>query len=155
MEFEFINQAGSAYDNYEPLFQTLLKQALVYLKRPLDVVLETSLVDDATIQTLNRDYRGIDRPTDVLSFAFLDEVAGEPSIKGVPFTDLGAIVISVEKAASQATEYGHSIERELSFLFIHGLLHLCGYDHQNDEDETIMIATQDAILGKRKPNEKR
>jgi rRNA maturation RNase YbeY len=98
---------------------------------------------------MNKQFRGIDQATDVLSFAFLDKVEGEPSIKNAPFINLGALVISTEKAISQAQEYGHSLKREMSFLFVHGLLHLCGYDHQTNEQEQQMIALQTAILGKR------
>jgi probable rRNA maturation factor len=98
---------------------------------------------------LNRDYRGLDRETDVISFAFQDAVPGETAIKQAPFLDLGAIVISTPKAEAQAEAYGHSIDREMSFLFVHGLLHLCGYDHQTPTQEATMLALQDAIIGKR------
>ena len=107
-----------------------------------------TFVDDEKIQQLNREYRGIDRPTDVLSFAMRETVDGEPDLI---FQDglaepLGDIVISVQRAVAQAEEYGHSLERELGFLFVHGLLHLLGYDHQDEQAEKKMFDKQEKIL---------
>jgi probable rRNA maturation factor len=109
-----------------------------------------TFVDDETIRELNLQYRNIDKATDVLSFSMLELGEGE-----LPITydedmiePLGDIVISVRRAAEQAAEYGHSIERELGFLFVHGFLHLLGYDHQDDEAEKIMIAKQESVLEK-------
>lgn len=132
-----------------------------------------SFVDDETIRQLNRDYRGIDRPTDVLSFAMaemgeeelainyedLEDIAiesapGEASDADDAEEDnplvepLGDIIISVPRAIAQAEEYGHSIERELGFLFVHGFLHLIGYDHETEEEEKEMFARQERILQK-------
>ena len=92
-----------------------------------------SIVDDTEICELNRKYRGVDSPTDVLSFPMDGYV-------------LGDIVISLEKAALQAQEYGHSIERELGFLVAHGILHLLGYDHKDEDGERRMLAAQEEIL---------
>ena len=92
------------------------------------------------IQALNRDYRGKDTPTDVLSFPVNNTLAMGP---GRP---LGDIVICTEVARRQAEEYGHSLERELAFLLVHGLLHLLGYDHETPEDEAKICAAQDEIL---------
>ena len=100
------------------------------------------LTDDETIHELNRDYKGVDRPTDVLSFP-VDE--GEQII-GIPDGHLGDIMISVETAARQAEELGHSVEREIFFLAIHGTLHILGYDHMCPEDEEIMLSKQRQIL---------
>ncbi|MFA5235939.1 MAG: rRNA maturation RNase YbeY [Bacilli bacterium] len=155
MEFEFINHMGAAYDRYRPEFLKLLKKTLRQLEMTDEVIVEVSLVDNESIKRLNRDYRGQDRETDVISFAFQDAVVGETSIKEAPFLDLGAIVISTPKAEAQAEAYGHSLDREMAFLFIHGLLHLCGYDHQNPNEEERMFALQDAIIGKREIYEKR
>jgi probable rRNA maturation factor len=94
-----------------------------------------TIVNDEEIHRLNREYRGIDAPTDVLSF----ELGGEL---------LGDIVISIETAVRQAKEYGHSLEREIAFLTIHGMLHLLGYNHELKTDERIMFAKQDEILQK-------
>ena len=104
-----------------------------------------TIVDLDTIHNINREYRKIDRPTDVISFAFLDN-DDLPSLKGVPVL-LGDIYICKEIAIKQAEEYGHSLHRELAFLFTHGLLHLFGYDHvKNEEEEKIMFTLQEEIL---------
>ncbi|PLT46535.1 Metal-dependent hydrolase YbeY, involved in rRNA and/or ribosome maturation and assembly [Paenibacillus pasadenensis] len=114
-----------------------------------------TFVDDARIHELNRDYRGIDRPTDVLSFAMQEDGEDELGIvyevedeaDELPVSEpLGDIIISVETAVRQAEEYGHSLERELGFLFVHGFLHLIGYDHQDAEAEAVMTAKQEAVL---------
>jgi probable rRNA maturation factor len=113
-----------------------------------------TFVDDARIHELNREYRGIDRPTDVLSFAMTED-GGEPDIVFGELEDgetdpvsgmLGDIVISLERAKAQSEEYGHSLEREIGFLFVHGFLHLLGYDHETPEDEAVMFAKQEEIL---------
>ena len=91
-----------------------------------DREIELLLCDDAAIRELNREYRGIDRPTDVLSF---------PLTEAIPGTPLGSIVISLDHVERKARELGHSEEDELALLFIHGLLHLLGYDHETDEGE--------------------
>lgn len=98
------------------------------------------------IHDLNRDHRGIDRPTDVLSFSQLEgeELAPLPGGQPVP---LGDIVISLERCAAQALEFGHSFGRELGFLVAHGMLHLLGYDHQTPEEEAAMVAQTEEILG--------
>ena len=111
-------------------------------------IISVSLVDNDFIHEMNRDYRGIDRPTDVISFAFLDNEDRETLYKSKEPVCLGDIYISVDKAREQAAEYGHSIKRELSFLFVHGLLHLLGYDHMNEADEAVMFKLQDEILPK-------
>ena len=104
-----------------------------------------TLTDNAHIHELNRDYRGIDRPTDVLSFA-LNE-SEEPEIVGGPETDvLGELVISVERAEEQAEEYGHSLRREIAFLTVHGMLHLLGYDHIEDEEREEMEREQRFVM---------
>jgi probable rRNA maturation factor len=112
-----------------------------------------TFVDNKTIQELNQSYRGIDQPTDVLSFAMNDEVEDDLDIvfdtdtEDLPPSDLlGDIIISVERAKQQSEEYGHSLEREIGFLFVHGFLHLLGYDHQDEEAEKIMFAKQERIL---------
>lgn len=107
-----------------------------------------TFVDDAMIQDLNNTYRGINRATDVLSFAFDEETEGDQDIA---ITDpeihlLGDIVISIEKAISQAAEYGHSLERELAFLCVHGMLHLLGYDHQEETETQEMRKVEEEIL---------
>lgn len=114
---------------------------------PLSPALEGALLlaDDATLRSLNRDYRSVDRPTDVLAFAQLE---------GAPLPDrppdrpqhLGDIAISVERARRQAVEYGHSVERELGYLLVHGLLHLLGYDHEVEDERAAMREVEEAAL---------
>ena len=106
-----------------------------------------TLTNDEHIHRLNLEYRGLDRPTDVLSFAFVD--SEEPEIEEGPETEvLGDIIISLERAWAQAQEYGHSMERELSFLTVHGMLHLLGYDHMEEEERMEMEEEQRYIMGK-------
>jgi probable rRNA maturation factor len=104
-------------------------------------------VDNEYIRELNRDYRGLDQPTDVLSFAIqegADEEIG-PMPEGVPEL-LGDIFISVERTIEQAESYGHSVERELCYLAVHGLLHLLGYDHQEPEETAAMRQQEERVL---------
>lgn len=105
------------------------------------------LVDDAYIHQLNREYRGIDRPTDVLSFALREETGEEPHYLPVPEDNLlGDIIISLETAARQAIEYGHSLDREMAYLAVHGCLHLLGYDHETEEEKRRMREKEEKIL---------
>lgn len=104
-----------------------------------------TFVDDEAIMDLNRDHRGLHKPTDVLSFSQLE---GEEMVdlpEGPVL--LGDIVVSLERCVEQAADYGHSFERELGFLVAHGMLHLMGYDHQTPEDEAEMMAKTEEILG--------
>ena len=106
-----------------------------------DAELSIVLCDDAFIHPLNRDYRGKDRATDVLSFP---QREGEESDPDDPV--LGDIVLSVERAQAQANERGHSLEMELRVLLVHGILHLLGYDHEEDDDAEAMEAEERRIL---------
>lgn len=110
-----------------------------------DVEVSITFVDDAAITDLNRDHRGLAKPTDVLSFSQLEgeEMGDLPEGEPLP---LGDIVISLERCLSQAADYGHSFERELGFLVGHGMLHLLGFDHQTPEEEAVMMAKTEAIL---------
>ena len=104
-----------------------------------------TLTDNAYIHTLNREYRGIDRPTDVLSFA-LNE-SDEPEVADGPNVNvLGDLIISVERAKEQAADYGHSVKREIAFLTVHGMLHLLGYDHMEEEDRIEMENEQRYVM---------
>ena len=106
-----------------------------------------TLTDNAYIHTLNCQYRGIDRPTDVLSFA-LNE-SEEPEIDGgLDVNVLGDLIISVERAEEQAADYGHSVRREMAFLTVHGMLHLLGYDHMEEEERAEMEAEQRFVMEK-------
>jgi len=105
-----------------------------------------TLTDNETIHALNKKYRGIDRATDVLSFALRE--SDEPQILNAEIETLGDIVISLEKAQTQAQEFGHSFLREVIFLEVHGLLHLLGYDHIEENDRIEMETEQKFIMEK-------
>ena len=149
MELDF-NSKFEEYNDYEEQYLSLMDITLKTLDIKCDPIVSVSLVDNRFIHRINKKYRNIDRPTDVISFAFLDDGHQYDEVlfkNGV--VALGDIYISVEKAIEQANEYGHSLKRELSFLFVHGLLHLLGYDHMNEEDEKVMFALQDKILAQK------
>ena len=146
MELDFDSQIAG-YDEYESVYLTLLKRTMKHLKLKCDPIVSVTFVDNEYIHGLNRDYRHIDRPTDVISFAFLDNEEDKANqLNGKGIVVLGDIYISIDKAKEQAEEYGHPLKRELSFLFVHGLLHLLGYDHMTPEDEQVMFKLQDEIL---------
>lgn len=107
-----------------------------------NVVFNVIIIDNEEIHKINKEYRGIDRPTDVISFALEDDDTFVVMDKRI----LGDIYISIDKAREQATEYGHSLLRELCFLTIHGILHLLGYDHMKESEEKIMLELQERIL---------
>ncbi|MDY6303186.1 MAG: rRNA maturation RNase YbeY [Succiniclasticum sp.] len=131
----------------ERLLRKALQAGARVHKLPKETEVGVTLVDNAEIHELNRMYRQVDRPTDVLSFA-LDE-ADEPAEVGGPDEHLlGDIVISAEMARKQAEEFGHSLERELAYLAIHSLLHLLGYDHKKAADKKLMRAEEERILEK-------
>lgn len=119
----------------------LINYAVKYLNLK-DIEFGVIFVDNNKIKELNRIYRNIDRETDVITFRLAD-------YEEVIFNNvniLGDIYISLDKALSQSIEYNHSYLRELSFLLIHGFLHLLGYDHMNEEDEKVMFKLQEEIL---------
>lgn len=109
------------------------------LKLKENTEISITFVNNDEIQTLNKTYRNIDKATDVLSFPFDNSF-------NLPVEVLGDIVISTEKAVSQAEEYDNTLNREIGFLITHGLLHLLGYDHQNPEDEKEMFDLQKSLL---------
>lgn len=107
---------------------------------------DITIVDDEEIHQLNRDYRNVDRPTDVLSFALDEDDEDEPELVEGQLHLLGDIIISAETATRQAEEFGHGLEREIVYLAVHGLLHLLGYDHMVEEDKVIMRAKEEEAL---------
>ena len=121
--------------------QKFIDFALKYLKLD-NVVFNVIIVDNEEIHKINREYRGIDRPTDVISFALEDDDTFIKTEQRI----LGDIYISIDRAIEQANEYGHALLRELCFLTIHGILHLLGYDHMAKEDEEVMFGLQERIL---------
>lgn len=148
MELDFVNNGPSKYDEYEQIFGLLYKKALEHLNIKTNYLTDVTIVNNESIHEINREYRHIDRPTDVISFAYLDD-ENETILNGSNPTPLGTIIISYEKAEEQASSFGHSFKREMSFLFIHGILHLLGYDHQTKKEENVMFALQDEILGEK------
>ena len=135
-----------------PELKKLLKKAVVtaleYENFGRDAELSLSFVTNEEIHQLNSEYRGVDRPTDVLSFPMIDGDADEGDIDMYSgAVVLGDIIISAEKAVEQAAAYGHSVERELAFLAVHSVLHLLGYDHERSpEEEKDMFERQEKIL---------
>lgn len=134
------------------IVNTYNKKKYIFLKKAINKSLEylkiknsifsIILIDDDEIKQINKIYRKIDKVTDVISFAFEDEA----NINNKNVRVLGDIYISIPQMERQAKDYGHSIKRELSFLAIHGLLHLLGYNHENKEDEKIMFDLQRKLL---------
>lgn len=124
--------------------QTYLGELLDFAIAKLHVkgIFSITLIGDELMHEMNLQYRGVDRTTDVLSFALNDSKEDFE----VEVEVLGDIFVSIPKMQSQAVEYGHSEKRELSFLIIHGLLHLLGYDHMKEEDEKVMFALQREVL---------
>jgi probable rRNA maturation factor len=128
------------------LLEKGLKAVLSLCNKSDEAEISLSLVTDAQIRQLNRDYRGMDRPTDVLSFALKEDNPLDPQILGFQDNLLGDIIISVERARCQAVEYGHSFERELLYLAIHGTLHLLGFNHKKEEEQVIMRTKEEEVL---------
>lgn len=138
--FEIINETNEEIKEIDTINELL---NFVIKKENLENCLfNIIIVDNDYIHKLNKEYRGIDRPTDVISFALEDEI---DNVK-LDFRVLGDIYISLDKTYEQAKLYNHSFLRELSFLTIHGVLHLLGYDHIQKEDEEVMFKKQDELL---------
>lgn len=143
MHITIYNRTNQDAGVFEQLFEEIAQKAEQRLKLSDDYELSVTFVRSRTIHTINRDYRGIDRPTDVISFAIRDDMEFE-MVEGM--NDLGDIFINIDYARKQAKQYGHSYRREIAFLFTHGMLHCLGYDHMKEEDEKVMFALQDEIL---------
>lgn len=137
----------------EPVVLERLQEGLQAVARLNDLAdeaeVDVTIVDDAEIHELNREYRGMDKATDVLSFA-LDEASedsDEPELLDAPEEHLfGDIIISAETALRQAEEYGHGLERELTYLAVHGMFHLLGYDHMTEAEKAVMRAKEEEAL---------
>ena len=127
----------------EKLVEEVANAVLDAEECPYESEINVLITDNEGIRVFNREYRDIDRETDVITFALEDEdTLVMPSDERI----LGDIYISIDKAKSQAIEYGHSFKREICFLAVHGFLHLLGYDHMNKEDEEEMFSLQELIL---------
>ena len=140
MEIELFNLTKENLDEYFSIMHEVLVHGIEKLKVG-DVSFNVIIVDNDYIHKLNKEYRNIDRETDVISFALEDDKTFNPEERV-----LGDIYISIDKAKSQSEEYGHSLKRELCFLAVHGMLHLLGYDHMEKEDEKVMFGLQEEIL---------
>ncbi len=152
MDISFLNEQDKfdITDKLKELITLAAKTALDYMGFDRDAEISVMFTDNEGIRVLNAQHRGIDRATDVLSFPMLEyDDDGEMFDDPGDIEDelcLGDIVISLERAAEQAEEYGHSFEREVGFLTVHSMLHLLGYDHMTEEEEKEMFGFQKEIL---------
>lgn len=140
MEIGLFNETDSVLNEELELINNVLVHGLKKLNIN-EVEFNVIIVDNDYIHKLNKEYRGIDRETDVITFALEDDETFNPEERV-----LGDVYISIDKAISQSQEYGHSLKREICFLAVHGLLHLLGYDHMEKEEEEIMFRLQEEIL---------
>ncbi len=143
-KYTIIDENNLASKKHKKYLKKILNHAIKYLKLS-KINFNIIIVDNNYIQKLNKEYRSIDNPTDVISFALEDY----QDIKN-KITLLGDIYISYDKVEEQALSYGHSTYRELCFLAIHGLLHLLGYNHETKQDEQEMFTLQEKILNGKK-----
>lgn len=148
VDIQFYNQTDEAVETFEEMIEKVVLETLKQENLMNDLI-ECSFifVDNEQIRKINATYRQKDAVTDVITFAIEDEMEGEIKIQGVPMPRmLGDVFISLPRTREQAERFGHSFERELSFLAVHGCLHLLGYDHLVKEEEEIMFAKQEAVL---------
>ena len=134
MKINFFNETGMNIREYERVIRDVFKT--INSKKEFNII----FVSEEEIKRINKEFRKIDKVTDVISFALIDDN------EIVQTNELGDVFICVNKAISQAKEYGHSERREFAFLAVHGYLHLCGYDHQTPEEEKVMFDLQEKIL---------
>ena len=155
MDIAIFDETNRAEQKHLNLIEQLIISASKKLELGSNFEMSVTIVDNNRIHEINREYRKIDRPTDVISFAiedndeedfeiFFETLDNEEEIE-IPRL-LGDIFISIDKAEEQAKEFGHSLDREIGFLAVHGFLHLNGYDHQTEEEEYEMFSLQDEIL---------
>lgn len=152
-----IDEESVLTKEYEQLAEITIEKALKFLKFEYPYEVNLTMVDSEEIHSLNRDYRQVDKVTDVLSFPMIEFIVPcdykilkenymefiNPENNNVM---LGDIVLNMDRVIEQAKEYGHSLEREFSFLILHSILHLLGYDHIQEDDEKIMIEMQKRII---------
>ena len=140
MEIEIFNETNVNLEEELKVVKNVLRHGLEKLKIN-EAIFNVIIVNNDYIHKLNKEYRHIDRETDVITFALEDDKTFNPNIR-----ILGDIYISIDKAKSQSEEYNHSLLRELSFLAVHGMLHLLGYDHMKKDEEEVMFKLQEEIL---------
>ncbi len=131
---------NNLYKDYDYLYEVL--DATLEHEKVENAIFSIVFVEDEEIHNMNKEYRGVDRVTDVISFALEDT-------KDLVYNEirmLGDIFICIPQMKRQAADYGHSEKRELAFLTVHGILHLLGYDHMTEEDEKVMFSLQELIL---------
>ncbi|EGY79537.1 rRNA maturation RNase YbeY [Peptoniphilus indolicus] len=141
MEILFDDRQDDVYLDEEgiELIKKAVGETLNHLNMDKDVIVSISLVNEDEIQTLNRDFRGVDKVTDVLSFPLDDEFQIHPTM-------LGDVVINTKRVLEQAEEFGHSNEREIAYLTVHSTLHLLGYDHMEDDEKKEMREIEEAVM---------
>lgn len=147
INIDFLDETNEVKEKHIDLVEKLLQHTATVENVHEGTEVSVTFVTNEAIHEINRNYRDKDQPTDVISFALEELGEGEVEIVGedIPRV-LGDIIISVDRTKEQAEEYGHSFERELGFLAVHGFLHLLGYDHMTPEDEKVMFGKQDEIL---------
>lgn len=155
MEYSVRVTSEVELENEEEICQLIIqcaKQALAQEKVGFDVFVDVTIVDDDTIQEMNRQYRSKDAVTDVLSFPMYAFYNGEPQedleSDTVIYTDimLGDVILNYKRAQQQAQEFGHSVARECGFLTVHSVLHLLGFDHERDEADRLLMRQQEEII---------
>lgn len=150
-DFNFENYTDFKYDKktIRKILKTLLKKKKVYEKSCLkDIEIKTLSADfvfcnDEFIHKINREYRGFDKPTDVISFALFSDDQQSVILDEI---NLGEIIVSVDTAKKQAKNGGHSVEKEIYYLICHGLLHLLGFDHQTQKEYNFMVDIQNCVI---------
>ena len=151
MEINVLIEDGMEVETGADWLQRIMEKTLLAENVPTTVEISLVITGQEQIQALNRDYRGKDQPTDVLSFAMQETKEGEEpeAFIGPPdgLLHLGEVIISYPQAVLQAAEKGHSLKKELAVLIVHGVLHILGYDHEKEEMEPAMSAREKSILG--------
>lgn len=145
MNVLFDNRQDEIYidDVITELIKKSIREVIDEEKLDENIMVSVSFVDDEEIRTLNRDFRNVDSSTDVLSFPIDDEFQLDERI-------LGDVVINTKRVIEQAKEFGHSNERELSYLTVHSILHLLGYDHEDEEDKNLMRSKEKIVMDRMK-----
>jgi probable rRNA maturation factor len=146
LHVEYLNEIDENSEEFQELLANVLQKA-AEMEKTGSAEVSVTIVTKERIQEINSEYRQKDAVTDVISFAMEEMGEDETEIIGGEETRfLGDIIICLDVAKEQAEEYGHSIEREMGFLAVHGFLHLLGYDHMNEKDEKAMFGRQEEIL---------
>ncbi|WP_342602321.1 rRNA maturation RNase YbeY [Peribacillus sp. FSL E2-0159] len=147
LAIDLMDETNEVTEEAQQLVESILQFAARKENIEKDTELSVTFVDNDRIREINKEYRNKDSATDVISFALEEMGENEVEIVGAEMPRmLGDIIISIERTKEQAEEYGHSFDRELGFLALHGFLHLLGFDHMNEEDEKEMFTKQKEIL---------